>query len=383
MITDAYAVAPEGNRNFGVLMGYYIGLQQRIPEAVEAFKKRASQSAVFGIALPPICLNLGITPGDVVLACTGLKAGAIPARSIGSWGYGGVLAKLEPAVVTPLFDLLFDLYGDAYLIGLDVMGMYVFGNADRLDALRPQLLKAAENLQKRGKPRNARMEGAHHFEQMMTWLLKKGRDDSDARAVAAALAKHIANDTESDSRDFLGKLLPILLRNFAPIVWPPIGQVIANGPAVAWHIERVLGDMFSMGDEKHPAILHLPEEIMFTWAHANPDVGPAFLARTLPALSTRKAEAEGRTFHPLVLRLLNEFGDRDGVLSTLVQNMHTFGWSGSTATYYALYEKPLQALFEHPVGAVRRWARVTFAQMRKHVDSAKREDDERDALSNA
>jgi hypothetical protein len=272
--------------------------------------------------------------------------------------------------------------GDAYSIALDTMGMYVHAEAHRLEALRPQLRIAVGNIHKLVKRRGSQMD-AHHFERMIGWLLKKGRDDADARSVAAALAKHLANDPDTDARDFIKPLLPVMLSDFVPIVWPPFGQAIVKDPVMAWRVERALGDSFSFTGEKKPPILHVPEDILFTWAHANPDSGPAFLARVLPMLTTPKTDTTERTFHPLVMRLLNEFGDRDDVRHHLVLNMHTFGWMGSLTTYYALYEQPLRSLSEHSIGAVRRWAQVTLTQMRQQIDSAKMQDDEQEAQWNA
>ena len=64
-------------------------------------------------------------------------------------------------------------------------------------ALRLQLRMAVANVHKRPKRRGSQMD-AHHFEQM-GWLLKKGRDDADVRAVAAALAKYLADDPDGDA----------------------------------------------------------------------------------------------------------------------------------------------------------------------------------------
>jgi hypothetical protein len=43
--------------------------------------------------------------------------------------------------------------------------------------------------------------------------------------------------------------------------------------------------------------------------------------------------------------------------------MRTFGWTGSRTTYYALYEAPLRSLENHPIGAVRRWAKTMLGHM--------------------
>jgi hypothetical protein len=381
-IKDAFAAADDRMRNFGVLAGYYTGLAARDASAVEAFKKEAACSQIFAIALPFVCLKIGITPSDVTLVCDGLTAGVIPVHAVAYWGHGSVLAKLDTTAVTPLFDQLFTMDGDAYSTALDIMGMYVHDKAHRLEMLRPQLRMAAVNIAKRPKRRGSQMD-AHHFEWMIGWLLRKGRDDADARAVAAALAKYLADDPDGDARELIKPLLPMMLSDFAPIVWPPLGQAIIKDRAMAWRMEHALGDSFSFAEEKKPVILHVPEDILFAWTHANPDAGPAFLARVLPVLTTQKTDGKEHAFHPLVLRLLNEFGDREDVRRYLVQNMHTFGWSGSLTTYYARYEQPLRSLSEHPIGAVRRWAQVTLTHMLKQVDSAKMEDDEREAQWNA
>jgi len=199
---------------------------------------------------------------------------------------------------------------------------------------------------------------------------------------AGKLANYLAASPDGDAAKMIKPLLPIMFKNFASIVWPVFGNAIIRDRATAWRIEHAIGDGFSFADTKQPAVLHVPEDILFSWAHANPDGGPAFLARTLPVLNSRAPGAE-RGFHPLMMRLLNEFGDRDDVRRYVMQNMHTFGWSGSLTTYFALYEEPLRSLFEHPIGALRRWATVAHTQMRKQVESAKRDDDEQDAQWNA
>jgi hypothetical protein len=183
---------------------------------------------------------------------------------------------------------------------------------------------------------------AHHFKQIIGWLLAKGRDDADARTVAMILAKQLASNPDGDRADLIKSLLPEMLSKFASIVWPVLGQAIVKDRAKSWRIEHALGDSFSFADEKKPPILSLPEDILLAWCHEYPEVAPAFVATVVPVLTTQKRDAVTHSFHPLVKRLLDEFGERDDVLRKLVQNMHTFGWTGSRTTYYALYEQPLR-----------------------------------------
>ena len=99
----------------------------------------------------------------------------------------------------------------------------------------------------------------------------------------------------------------------------------------------------------------------------------------LPVLTSHELGDSCRGLHPKMKRLLDEFGDRKDVLQALNRNMYTFGWSGSRADYYALYDEPLHSLETHKHGALRRWAKKTREQLGSAIDNVRDEDDEREA----
>jgi hypothetical protein len=364
-------------RNFALLAGYYVGLNAKHPPVVEAFKRKAAMSPDFGPAFPILTSSLGITKDDVQLACEGLRARTIEPEQMINWSYGGVLAKMPAPAVTPIFDQLLSMPGYAYSVAIDLMGMYVHDAAARLEDLRPQLILVAKNVDKRPKRHGSQMD-AHHFEQIIGWLLEKGREDADARTVAIELANHAVARPDT-VKELLKPVLPVLLTNFASVIWPVFGKAIVSDQGKAWRLQHLLGDSYSFAEKKKPAILNVPQDLLFAWCHANPDVGPAFLAQFVPMLDSQRPEEGGNKLHPITKRLLDEFGSREDVLKRLVGNMHTFGWSGSRTTYYALYEAPLRSLMSHPIGAVRRWAKTMLDHMIAQIQEAKTEDDEQNA----
>jgi len=369
---------PAKERNFGLLAGYFANLAERHPDAVEEFKKQASRSEVFAPALPVVCWSMGIRESDIALVCRALDAGLITPFMLMQWTCGGVLAKVPPVAVAPLFDKLFGLGHDYYSVALDLMGMYVHGRSARLEDLRPQLRLAANFAGHRSKLHRWQMD-AHHFKQLMEWILAKGRQDPDAGAIAITLTKQLIADADNTGEDLIKPLLPRLLSGFPEIVWPLLGQAIVSDRKRAWQFEHVLGDNLSFRDRQEPSILCLPEDLLFAWCHAHTDVGPSFVAVVAPALTNRNPDVGDRAFHPIIKRLLDEFGDRDDVLRGLVRNLHTFGWTGSRTTYYALYEQPLRGLENHPIGAVRRWAKKMLSDLSRAIDAAHDEDEEQKA----
>jgi hypothetical protein len=321
---------------------------------------------------------MGIQENDIALVCKALDAGLITAFALMHWTLGGVLAKLQSPAVASLFDKLFGMGGAFYSVGLDLMGMYVHGRGSRLDELRPQLRLAANFAGQRPNRRGSQMD-AHHFKELMNWILAKGREDPDARAIAITLTKQLIADVENTDDDLIKPLFPRLLGGFPEIVWPLLGQAIVSDRKSAWKLEHILGDSFAFGDRQQPPILSLPDDVLFAWCHAHPDVGPAFVAVVAPVLTHRNPDAGHAEFHPITKRLLDEFGDREDVFRALVRNMHTFGWTGSRTRYYALYEPPLRGLDNHPIGAVRRWARKMLSSFSHAIEQARDEDDEQQA----
>lgn len=210
----------------------------------------------------------------------------------------------------------------------------------------------------------------------MKWILEKGGDDRDACAVALQLAQHLVEDPNEVGQEYIRPLLPVMLSKFAHIVWPIVGNAIVSDKQKQWRLQMTLGDSFAFDNVKRPMIAHLPQDMLFAWCHAHPDVAPAFVAGIASVLTHRDRDAAPPEFDPLTRRLLDEFGDRDDVLSAFVSNIHSFGWSGSRTGYYRLYEKPLQSLDKHPISAVRRWARKMLVAMQREFEAARDEDDE-------
>lgn len=394
-IMKAYSAVPVGDQNPDLLTSYLAELAKTKPRLVETFKRRAIKAPTLARIVPLLSFKMEIPAADILLVCEGLKSGTVPPNALYTWTFGGRLAKREPAEVAPLFSSMFST-PDQSSLGYDLIGMYTHGRKDRLEQLRPQLREAAETAF--AKSSNNMYD--HHFAELMTWLLKKGRGDADAGAVALSLTRQLLERVDegslSDERR-IKPLLPLLLKEFPETAWPLIGNAITSNPKATWRFQHALGKgyAFGRGGETAP-IQELSEDTLLAWCHANPEVAPAFLIRILPLLTNgQNAEhdqifggadvAEGNhraatnQFTDTVRRLIEEFGERNDVQQALVANMHTFGWSGSLTTYYELYEQPLASLHKHPKAAVRRWARKMSDSIARQIAQERQSDDEQEA----
>lgn len=373
-IMSAITAAPFEQRNFDLLTGYFAALVDRKPEAVNAFKDEASRSDVFGPALPLLCWRIGISKYDIELVCQALTVGIVPPSVLTQWSLGGALGHFQPGDLAPLFDCLLGMEEQGFFVALYLMHMYAFRNEDVLEGLRPQLRRAARIFGSLRQRTVSGVFGDAHFEELMKWLLKRGRQDADARAIAMDLARALIEANDLDRINLVGPLVPRLLADFPEITWSLLGAAIAHSGGAAWNLQYALGkELFA---HCHAPILSLPEDTMFAWCHANPDIAPAFVARIVPLLKSSDPKDPARKLHPIIERLLDEFGQRSDVRQAISINLHNFGWTGCVASYFALYREPFRELEKHPIGAVGQWAKKMCTQLDQQIKAATDEDDE-------
>ena len=271
----------EEERNLDLLSGYVSGVSESHPDIVDGFKQRAAQSRDLAPSLPLVCCRIGIATSDIELVIGALRDGLLPCQQLRHWSSGGGLDQLPGSSVAPLFDTLLDHSGEAYAVAMELMGMYAYGASERLEKLRPQVRRVAENVTRWGQlPGDGMVE--HCFGEIVTWILGKGRQDPEARATALTLANSLANTTGWEDELLIRPVVPILLSGFPEIAWPLIGQAIVSDQRRAWRLAGILGNRGRFDREHDPAILSLPEDALFAWCHAQPECAPAFSAGIVP-----------------------------------------------------------------------------------------------------
>ena len=377
-IEQATSTATEDVRNYELLIGFISGLQSLYAGEVEAFKVRAAATPELAPAIPQICSRLGVTASDVELAIEALRSGRLPPRRLRSWG--GALEGVPRNTVGQLFDALIDHSAEGFILACTMMGVYGYDNIARLGEFDAQVVRLAENTGQWSGSSHRTTPGQqiaeHHFEQIMKWMLCKGRDDPSAGATALALAKHLVGMTDLRDVETIRALLPIMLADFPEIVWPLLGDAIATDDRRGFRLKHLLGSSSSGRGKDNPVILHLPAVSLLAWCHAHPKHAPAFLASALPIQHTLQSEHPGDAIHPMMLRLISEFGDRQDVRQATISNMFSNTWIGSMESHLSPYLPMLDELRRHAKPKVRGWARNVQTQLRKSIDHARQFDAE-------
>ncbi len=371
-IMDAFESIPVGERNSDFLVGYMAGLKEWSPGEFEKFKQKAIKSPVFAAVLPELTSRTGISPEDVGMIIGMLENNLISHREMIAWKYGSALSELQPSEVSPLFDLMLRSEDPpSFATAVDLMSSYSYRQQERLENLRPQLLFIADYSPTKRLWAFSAFQ-THTYETLMSWIISKGITDADARQVAITLVKQLIRENlEYDDEKMIGQLLPTLLSNFAEIVWPMISKAIEENNTASCRLSMMLREKPPFGDSENPTILSLPENILFGWCCANPQIGPAFVAGIFPLLKECDQETGSEEFHPVIKRLLDEFGESEDVLGALAANIHSFSGWGSETDHLARYREPLRSIENQHKGSVKRWARKMLRKIDDEIETLK------------
>ena len=365
---------PEPERNYELLVGYIRGFADSRPDAVASLKRRAAKSPTLAPVLPLMCSTLGLSPPDIALMITALRDGLLPPERL-TWETIGVsLQSTSPEEVLPLLDAMLDHSREGFAGALELLGLYVHGNYNELDAFRPQIRKIAENALRwpwRNLP-NSDM-ARHYFDDILIWMLDRGPDDPDASATALALSKAATSITDDDHTHTLATVLPILLSKFPGVVWPHIGSaIVGDDPRQRFRFETMLREQPLLGrGETCTPILKLPEDTLFAWCHDHPERAPAFVAKTVPFFTSDGNTDDGLRVHPVMIRLIEEFGSREDLIEAVVEAIWTKGHWGPEEHLWTTCLKPVTKLLSHEHPNVQRWARAMLRRLRDLIDRAR------------
>ena len=403
-IIEAVEDAPEAQRNHDLFVGFVAGLTDRHCAEVETVKQRVIESSGLAPVFPEVCRRIGLTSRDVAQGVEGLARGTIPSSVLMSWTHPETLDPLPRTAVAQLLDVLLDHDATSFAIGVNTLWM-MLRNEDRegkdtqetglrIADFRPQVLTMARNAGRWSArdfkaatgttdPRLSSQMTEWHLAQIVLRMLRKGREDDHARETALALSKALVHRHQDGWLDLYGKTLrPVLrelLSGFPGIAWQLIGGTIVSSPRFARLMALSLGERFVYDRGVDPPILALPEETLLAWCHANPDQAPAFAAKCLPILSAARSDPGHHHLHPVMSRLIDDFGARADVQEAFESNLHTTGPISSLADHYASHEAPLEVLREHGSPEVRDWARRLNGELRQLVARERTDEEERTA----
>jgi hypothetical protein len=295
----------------------------------------------------------GLKPSIEVLlrlvAC--VKANLLTSPSLKLFAYGRALEHLPPSDAVSFAMEVRRLDQDSPWIALELLFMYCHGEKK---VLWPEIRYAVREIHMSGslKLSKQRRNFASHIWEATAIKLLQEPDDDLARSIASQLVESCISGVSVF--ELSSKVGICLLDKFGNQTWPIFANALVNSsPKDAWSLSRYLGrGLRSSGEDEGGPIDALDNRILSTWLADHPEAASIVAAVIRPIVST----GEEFDWTPMAKHLINQYGNRKGVLSGLGGSLIEGTWVGSRSPHYRKLIRLSNRLLNHPKPHVRAWA---------------------------
>lgn len=289
--------------------------------------------------------------------------------------HGVSITTLDNDELKEFCDKLFSYGEKGYLIAFDILFALSYKNKDQFISLTP-LFKAC--LYKLG----FNIKWINHIDeyrwiQIICEILENHEEKEFAYFINKAIIDSIAITNNYHLDHEVQRIYGILLKNHFSTIWPYLAQsLISQGEDYIkfYGLKHILGSHIGGIGLKEGLICYGNIDEIFSWCEKNKPLAPTRLAELVPIFAGKNDDFSN--WHPLTLRLINEFGDIEDVLSSLGANMGSFSWTGTIVPLLEGRMHILNLISNHRIKIVSYWAKREITYLEKAIKYEKNRDEE-------
>jgi hypothetical protein len=316
-----------------------------------------------------------VTPQQLDRLVKLISENKVACNSASVFVYGRPLEHLSQETICGFVQNLSSISDDAAWLAADIVYMYCHGNAERWEFCRPTFKDISMKLSLNRSPTQHQHE-MHLWKDIVDKLLK--REDADfALVITRNIVKACVVDISySDLLHYIKPTLRLIFRQYGRECWPIIADEIRKADRLQKYRLSHLLSTENTFEKMNPSVLaELPEDLLRDWCFQEPDMAPTFVAEATDVmLKTEK----GFQISPRAMFLIDNFGHDKKVLSALISNISSFGWTGSLVPYYEAELIVFEPLKSHKRSEVRDWANSRIAYLTQMIEREKCRDAEHD-----
>ena len=356
---------PPDKGNPTVLGAFFRSLRARNEALVEESLDRMAEDGRLSGYVTAATQLANPTERDLSRVAGLLEQGQTSAKVLHGFSYGDPLGHLAPQPVTEFVSLVAKHGGEGARAALHILMTYTSREPDKWEACRQQMRDILLLPGILMPPKELNVMDDYRWRKMCERLLDDDHDSELAQAIAEQIARVCDGGYSHNLDKALKAITGLLLARYSEAAWSILSEVLVsdNGVAVL-HMFHLLGGGLSRQDETG-VLLNLPEDQLKQWCRERSAEAPQRIAHIMPLFAP--VEEERVTWHPFARWMLDEFGDRDDVLSEVSCNLHTYFVSGPLEDFLAKQVAPLEELAGHALPRVRRWAAEELEWLHKDI----------------
>jgi hypothetical protein len=176
---------------------------------------------------------------------------------------------------------------------------------------------------------------------------------------------------------YIQRVYEILLKVHFNNIWNDLSVALLSSDEnyiTFYGLKHILGSHIGGVGRSVGVLFEGDIDSIFNWCASNKPLAPTRIAELLPIFDNNNTDYS--KWHPVALRLIDDYGDIDEVRSHLNSNMGTYSWTGSVVPLLESKKILFNQLTNHKIESVREWANSHISYLDKDIEREKNKDAE-------
>jgi len=289
--------------------------------------------------------------------------------------YSNVLKQLNFEELNAFSEKLFAYGDDGYAVVFDLFADLSYGDEAKKKLLTPIYKKCILKLGFNRKFR--RQLDDYKWTEVISFIISDEKEVDFAKFINRSVIDSITWENSYHLDHNIQKVYEILLKLHFNSIWNDLsGALLSNEEHYIkfYGLKHIFGSHIGGVGRGVGVLFDGDIDSIFNWCANNKPLAPMRLAELTPIFDNNNTEYT--KWHPLALRLIDEYGDINEVRDHLSSNMGTYSWTGSVVPFLESKKELFRKLTNHKTESVREWAVSYIDYLNKDIEREKNRDAE-------
>lgn len=363
---------PQEERNYAVLGGFIVNSSAEIKKD---FYSRLYQSSEFNRQLFYF-LSIDKSGKEYFELLFHLIDNKVyDVNSFYTFTYSNALAQLSLEELNSFSEKLFTYSDDGYAVVFDLFADLSYGDEAKKKALMPICKKCIIKLGFNRKFK--RQLDDYKWTEVISFILSDEKEVDFAKFINKSIIDSITWENSYHLDHYVQQVYEILLKVHFNSIWKDLSDALLSNEELYikfYGLKHILGSHIGGVGRSIGVLFDGDINSIFNWCKENKPLAPIRLAELVPIFDNNNTDYA--KWHPIALRLIDEYGEIKEVLSHISSNMGTYSWTGSVVPFLESKKELFKQLTNHKTELVKEWATSYINYLDKDIEAEKNRDAE-------
>jgi hypothetical protein len=296
-------------------------------------------------------------------------------NSFYAFTYSNSLSQLTFEELVSFGEKLFTYGDEGYAVAFDLFADLSYGDEAKKKLLKPIYKKCILNLGFNRKFR--RQLDDYKWTETIISILSDETEIVFAIFINKSVIESISWENSYHHDHYIQRVYVILLKVHFNAIWPDLSNALLSSEETYirfYGMKHILGSRIGGVGRSVGVLFDGDIDSIFSWCADNKPLAPTRLAELTPIFDNNNTDYA--KWHPLALRLIDEYGEIKEVRDHLSSNMGTYSWTGSVVPFLESKKELFNQLTNHKTESVREWATSYIGYLDKDIEAEKNRDAE-------